>query len=118
MDISTSNRPLPPIPNKPVPVREALETLESQTDALDQFKAVEQAAETHLAKSFANADDDAIKAEAQRLIESKATLSVLEERSQVRETKSAITSDDIMQRYQAAEVGSNERASHHLDEVV
>lgn len=118
MDISTSNRPLPPIPNKPVPVREALEALDNQTDALDQFKAVEQTAETQTAKSFANADDDAIKAEAKRFEDNRATLSVLEERIQLRQTQSAITSDDIMQRYQAAEVGSNERASHHLDEVV
>lgn len=117
MEVSNSSRPFPPLPDKPAPLREAQESL-NETAAQDSFKAIEESAESAAAKAYADNDTSLIEAEAQRFADSQATDRFLQDRIQPQETPAKVQANDLMERYQASEEGSRDRASHRLDEVV
>ena len=117
MELSATAKGLPPLPTKPVPLKEIL-TDKTESSELSQFKPIEETADSASARSYANSDADKADTVKDRIDDKLSTVEFLKDRIKFSEQKSVVTSEKMMEQYQASEPGSKNRANHQLDQVV
>jgi hypothetical protein len=117
MDISGKTAPLPPIPNKPAPIKDA----QAINDDLV-FSPVEETSALSEIKPSPNDSqakaESSLRASSSHLNDGRSTMDALQNRFNPAIDNQKVTAENAVERYESSKEGSSDQASQKLDQIV
>ena len=118
MDISGKTAPLPPIPNKPAPIKDA----QAINDDLVSFSPVEEINALSEIKPPPNDSEakaeSSLHASSSHLNDGRSTMDALQNRFNPAIDNQKVTAENAVERYESSKEGSSDQASQKLDQIV
>ena len=118
MDISGKTAPLPPLPNKPAPIKDA-QALNIDSAAFNPVEEASALSEKQATPNESQAKaDSSLRASSTHLNDSRPTFEALQNRFNPAIDNQMINTKNAIERYQSSKEGSSDKASQKLDQIV
>ena len=118
MDISGKAAPLPPIPNKPAPIKDA----QAINDDPVSFSPVEETSALSEIKPSPNDSqakaETSLRASSSHLHDGRSTMDALQNRFNPAIDNQKVSAENAIERYESSKEGSSDQASQKLDQIV